>query len=312
MRYTSQLILDLHRASHDVPFRYFQGHALGLMKQVINFDSAWWGIASINPNLVHRIHLHNCDGGLPYIEQNFFREVLLRNPGTTINLSDLMSRDAYVQTELYQAVGRHHKIEWVLGTLLLEPVSSLFEFITLWRHDPDKPFDEKERVMKELLTPHLVEAHRNSRLHHILEGGVIHGMAWAVADYRAYLHEVSSAFVSRIQAEWPEWAGSCLPEPLLNCLSDRCSFQGRNVVVEISPIEGFYFLEARSLRAFERLAPREREVAESYAQGRTYAEIAAALSLSPATVRNHIAHCFKKLGVTNKSELIHRVDHHMH
>ena len=40
-----------------------------------------------------------------------------------------------------------------------------------------------------------------------------------------------------------------------------------------------------------------------YANGETYLVIASALALSPTTVRNHIAHCFKKLDVKNKAEL---------
>jgi hypothetical protein len=45
-----------------------------------------------------------------------------------------------------------------------------------------------------------------------------------------------------------------------------------------------------------------------YTRGETYSAIATALSLSPATVRNHIAHCFKKLGVSNKLELVSRLE----
>jgi hypothetical protein len=44
------------------------------------------------------------------------------------------------------------------------------------------------------------------------------------------------------------------------------------------------------------------------APGETYSAIAASLSLSPATVRNHIAHCFHKLGVNNKAELVWRLE----
>src|ERR1035437_8540980 len=122
---TSQVILEIHRASREVPFHCFQEHVLALMKRVISFDSAWLGIASVSPNLIHRLHLYNCDGGLPYIEQNFFREALLNNPGTTINLSDLITHDAYIRTNLYRVVGCRYKIECLLGTLLIEPVSSL-------------------------------------------------------------------------------------------------------------------------------------------------------------------------------------------
>jgi DNA-binding NarL/FixJ family response regulator len=52
---------------------------------------------------------------------------------------------------------------------------------------------------------------------------------------------------------------------------------------------------------------REREIAARHAKGETHS-IAVALSLSPATLRNHLAHCFKKLGVSNKVELASRLE----
>ncbi|WP_295581087.1 hypothetical protein [uncultured Lamprocystis sp.] len=55
-------------------------------------------------------------------------------------------------------------MEWSRGTLLVEPLSSLQESITLWRPDGNNPVTETERLTKELLMPHLSEAHRAVRL----------------------------------------------------------------------------------------------------------------------------------------------------
>lgn len=52
------------------------------------------------------------------------------------------------------------------------------------------------------------------------------------------------------------------------------------------------------------LSTREMIVAERYATGATHKQIAAALSIAPATVRNHLAAVYRKLGVSNKPELI--------
>lgn len=49
---------------------------------------------------------------------------------------------------------------------------------------------------------------------------------------------------------------------------------------------------------------RERDIAESLAQGLTYGEIAENLGISPNTVRNHVANIYKKLSVRSKVELI--------
>lgn len=54
------------------------------------------------------------------------------------------------------------------------------------------------------------------------------------------------------------------------------------------------------------LTAREREVLDLIAQGRTNAEIARALVVSPKTVRNHISNVFAKLQVARRGEAIER------
>ena len=51
------------------------------------------------------------------------------------------------------------------------------------------------------------------------------------------------------------------------------------------------------------LTPREKEVAQAYADGLSYKEIARDLGLSPTTVRSHLRSVYSKLGVTSKIEL---------
>jgi transcriptional regulator EpsA len=50
------------------------------------------------------------------------------------------------------------------------------------------------------------------------------------------------------------------------------------------------------------LSVREREVLESVCRGRTNLEIAAALGISPFTVKNHVQRIFRKVGVTNRTQ----------
>jgi pimeloyl-ACP methyl ester carboxylesterase/DNA-binding CsgD family transcriptional regulator len=61
---------------------------------------------------------------------------------------------------------------------------------------------------------------------------------------------------------------------------------------------------ARQGRAFPDLTPRERDLVELIAQGLDNAQVAARLSLSEKTVRNHITSIFAKLEVENRSQAI--------
>lgn len=52
------------------------------------------------------------------------------------------------------------------------------------------------------------------------------------------------------------------------------------------------------------LSSREREIAMLYAKGQTSKEIADELCISPTTVRNHVATIYRKLEISNKTELV--------
>jgi DNA-binding NarL/FixJ family response regulator len=55
---------------------------------------------------------------------------------------------------------------------------------------------------------------------------------------------------------------------------------------------------------FDELTPRERVVLELIARGQTNAEIAAALSVSPKTVSNHVSNVLAKLQATDRAKLM--------
>lgn len=309
----SHITLELGRAGREASLAQFQPVALELLHSAVRFDSAWWGNAAAEPLEIHRLHLHHCDASIlaayqPYMHQDFMRAALMAAPGRSINLADLTTRARYVRTPLYQAVGRRYKIEWSLGTLLIEPVSGLMEFLTLWRHDPKAPFSESERQVKELLMPHIAEAHRVARLRAVLEDARQRHDRWAVVDERGLLREVHAGFVHWARRHWPGWQGPALPAALLPLL-------GAEGITPVGPerVEvrlkkgGFRYLRVLRADVLHLLTPREQDIVQRYALGDSHAAIAAALSLSATTVRNHIAHAYRKLAVNNKAELVRRL-----
>jgi len=62
--------------------------------------------------------------------------------------------------------------------------------------------------------------------------------------------------------------------------------------------------KAGPLDPHETLTPRQREVLQMAAEGRTATKIAAALKISPRTAENHRANVMRKLGLQNQTELI--------
>jgi DNA-binding CsgD family transcriptional regulator len=305
----NQLIADLYRGSRDVPYPAFQEWALQQLRGAVAFDAAWWGRGANKPLMIHQVHLHRCAPTLvedyaPWIGVDFFREAVCANPGVTISTASLRSRPDLEASTIYREFGAKHRVEWSLGTVLIEPVSSLNEFITVWRKDVRRPFSEADRTTKELLMPHLVEAYRNCRLLHLHEASQRdHSLSWALCNPQGILIDVHRRFVSLMITEWTNWHSAELPAALSKQVIECKEFVGRKIAVKTTPLSGLYCLQARPRSAVDMLSNREREVANHYAQGQTYAEISVMLGLAPATVRNLISRAFRKLDVNNKAEL---------
>lgn len=155
--------------------------------------------------------------------------------------------------------------------------------------------------------PHLAEAHREARLREVLGEVSERNPRWAVADKRGFLREVSPGFVHCLREHWPDWQGSRLPQALLECVRLATPFNTARLKLKITPKGEFRYMQVLALIAMDSLSPREMDIVTRYAQGETYVGIAAALVISPATVRNHIANCYRKLAVNNKAELVLRV-----
>jgi DNA-binding CsgD family transcriptional regulator len=86
--------------------------------------------------------------------------------------------------------------------------------------------------------------------------------------------------------------------------ADRdATFRGNRIVVNGRRIADLLFLHARPLTPIDQLSPRESEVAKRFGAGQSHKEVARALGISPATVRNHLQVIYDKLGVNDKAAL---------
>ena len=309
------LVLQLYRGGSEVPFARFQHWALERLQTLLRFDAAWWGRVHPGTRQVLGAHLFNADPSILEDHQRVeahdrFRDAMIARPGRTVLLSDLMPRAVYERTPLDTRYGRRHRLESATGTVLVEPVSGLLDFLTVWRFDSRWPFAEGDRALAERLTPHLIEANRISR-RVSLRGGTEAGgppqaeRPWAMASARdGVLLEVNTAFVAMLREEWPSWRDGQLPAALRRHLSDAADYAGRTIAIAITAVDDYRLLVPRPRHAAERLGTREALVLERYAMGRSYRDIATELGSSPATVRNQLARIDRKLGVHNKAERV--------
>lgn len=314
------LLLKLYRGSTQVAFARFKDWALDLLGGAVRFDGAWWGKATSRPDKIVSVHVHNADPAIiddyrAIDPVDFFRDAMLAKPGTTINLYDLISRRDYVRSGMYTRYGRKHKLEAVMGTVCVEPVTSMVEFLTIWRVDARWPFSEADRQRIERLTPHLFEGNRISlRLSLQADKRIALPAAdamrpWALVSVEdGCLVEVDGSFVDHARREWPTWYSAKLPDELRRCLLGCETYFGRQLTIYVSDADDRRLLVVQPKHPAMGLGAREAEVLRRYAHGETYKEIARQLGTSPATVRNQIARLYRRFDVHNKVELIRAVD----
>jgi DNA-binding CsgD family transcriptional regulator len=237
-------------------------------------------------------------------------------------ISDFLTQEAYHELDLYRDVYRPMGVEFqIAATIRLSP--SLVTAFALARHERD--YSEQDRAILELLRPHLVVAFNNLSLHATRE--------IRLRDSEIALSELSSATLvvnsrGRIlyhTGPCRQWVGVTdpgrLPEQLLHWMKrtvaagnrEPLSWKSDSGEIEIravptsSPERHLLVLSKKEPRpigsrspAAEALSRRQFEVARWIREGKTNADIARILGISPRTVQKHVEHIFEKLGVETR------------
>jgi DNA-binding CsgD family transcriptional regulator len=131
-----------------------------------------------------------------------------------------------------------------------------------------------------------------------------------LANLEGRILTASESAVRMLERHWPGWRRGYLPAELREALSPsrKLHLAKRGIAVgsrQIAHISGrpLRSLSLRPAGPCDQLTEREWQIAIEIAAGRTHKEIAASLSLSPATVRNRTQDILTKVGVHSKAAL---------
>lgn len=318
-RALNALLLRLHAECRQQSHQHFKPWALDLMQSAIPFRHAHWGSAVLADRTI--VSLHAYMRGLdPGYEERFNAmshldpksQEVVANPGVTF-LRDghdpLETPAAFRQAVLDPAGVRYGAV-----TAVLDPVSGLLEGLALLRSSDEGPFSEAERHGVQTFVPHLCQArfaNLVARAHDALDAGLQASYHTVVSSADGYLMAIEPDAMQLMLREWPDWSGGRLPEPLfrLDRSRDRAAepdllWRGKAIVVRMHRSPTQTLLRVRLPNRVDLLGARELSVAELFAAGESYKEIARTLSVSPSTVSNQLVRVYEKLGVNNKSELV--------
>jgi DNA-binding CsgD family transcriptional regulator len=225
---------------------------------------------------------------------------LERRPGVTVFFGPRQIAQNASFARLLCEVG----VRQTLGTLLMNPALNLSTFLSLYRSRDTPPYTETERQFKQLVMPHLWAAWTSNWIAQLASArahSFSSRVALAVADQMGTLHAAEPRFAELMRSEWPEWLGPGLPDPLRKRLDE--TYAGAVTITRSLPVCGLYLVEVRALSPLDQLTPRELSIAERFGKGESYKQIAAALHVSPATIRAHLRAIYTKLGISDKTEL---------
>lgn len=238
--------------------------------------------------------------------------------GRTLKVSDFLSLREFRRLELHAYVCRPLGIDYVMKLFLPNrgKVARSFVFDRSGRD-----FRERDRLLVDLLRPHFVHLDESARARRLADafafgaeemGGVVvldslDRIEFATDSTRRLLGEygdrrgdvrLPALIESWLRSDRERLTDDAFPEPRRPLTVVR---NGRRLVVRRV---GDALLLQEEIASLTR---REHEILDLIVEGHSNAEIAAKLWISPATVRIHLEHVYKKLRVQSRTAAVARL-----
>jgi DNA-binding NarL/FixJ family response regulator len=223
-------------------------------------------------------------------------------------ISDFLTQRELHRTRLYNDILKPCGLEDSLAVRLPIPPRRRSKVFVLDLGGPT--YSERDREVLDILTPHLVQLYRAGENRRRLRAALaLHESLQAAVVLLERDHRVR--FISTAARELLDCyfggKGAQLPDSLASWLRERRRGETgeplridageRALVVDV--VDDALLLEER--QSVPRLTAREREILDLVDEGRTNAEIAERLWVSPGTVKKHLDNIYAKLGVNTRT-----------
>ncbi len=304
-------VLRLYQGSRECSATRFTDWALEQSRELVYFDSALWatGFAGVSINSVHlyklpaeivqewEVHRKN-DSLLNSLVEGISEH--------TLNLCNITraKKDGTTGSKICKAHCEKFGIRHALCSSTQDTTTKIQNYVCFYRSSASKGFTEKERKLKEFLTPHLVEARNNNLIAYFnlyKEGPYLS----AVCDRFGMLHQTEQGFIDLLRLEWPAIKLPYLPAEISDHVIRKPGYvyEGRQIALKSIPLGDLIHVQARRESRMTELSSRERMITKYLVSGLTYKQIASTLNISPSTVTKHVNSIYKKTGARNKTLL---------
>jgi len=298
----SRFIGALHEVRRDRDGPELLEWAAGQLSRIVGFDAAWCGWADMMPPVVDIIGTTLLNLPADYIA--FWNDIkhddvlacdvkAMSDSGRQWAQYD---RTGPRQTQGMIALADRYGLRKL--SVVTRPVNALRPqlFISAYRGGlGDRPLNRREMTFLACALDHMQAV--------LDQGEQADGAALRLLVDRRGRPVAGSAAALEL------WTG-CRVDPQTGQRTDSFAHalnrRGLRAVTSPTPVAGGHVLTELRLvpeRALDGLSPREREIADLIAEGQTHKEIARALGLAPATVRNQTARIYAKVGVSSRAAL---------
>lgn len=296
----NDFILNIHDASMYLPPEEFHHWTLKEFRQHIDFDFAIWGAGDGHSRQLHMATMLDqvdtfFDTWETVKHDDPYADLVIGNTGTTWSIEQLPQ---FHHSRAYsEHWGRYHARQ-MISTMELDPRTGLHIFVTLARENKDQLFHPKDIRTKNLVTQHLFLAARHNQMHCLRS----HQAPAAFVDSRGLIHAALPEFSALLIEEWGRHAGQLLPEEVNSALWLTGQYRSSRLALNAERLQNRLLVRA-GISPPVLLSKREEEIAWLYAAGNSHKEVARTLSISPSTVRTHLARIYQKLDLSDKGSL---------
>jgi DNA-binding CsgD family transcriptional regulator len=305
----SDLLWQLYASAASAGIGEFEQGFLATLRRHVPFDAAWTGrstFVSAWP-LLH----NSCLDGLPstfvedWLAVRYCDPLAHRGNERPDKAMVVTLAEPWVPRK-FRRFGDRHGLAHLVNVASREGHDGLLSFLSLYRRSAAQPFTAQEAWLLENVVRHLDLALDFNRSHHLVRRSAGRPAGGAVCDHWGLLHQAGEGFRERLQAEWPDWQGAWLPGVLVEHFHQHpdTPYLGQRLRVDRAEVAGLWQLAVAERLPTDVLSARELDVLRHYGDGLTYKQVARHMDIAPATVRHHLRNLYKKLGVSNKGQLL--------
>ena len=313
LRALSRSLLQLSQQAQNAQPQDLLHMAMQTLRGLVAFDSAWWGeVSAGDPQAGPRNWLHGSIG----LSRNFaeewnalaavdmFAQQSMQRLGEVIRERDVVAH--FPEHPAVLAFSERHGLYHCMALTAELPRSGLMFFVSIYRPPGRPEFSDGETALFGEFVVHLLQ-HWHHRLQRLQSDAP--GRPWdsfALARPSGELLFAGLRISLALGAASPGWNGTHLPAAVAQALPGApCTLAvGKGCRLRLEPCGPLVAMSIVSREHRQPLAPRELSTAMLYAQGQSHKDIAAALGLTPATVRTYLRTAYAALGVRNKLELV--------